>query len=243
MIESSIKTATEYFQNFFSYEYYPKGFLQKVDSRIKFVGILALLLAVVSTFKIPKIMAILFSALVLAKLSNIGLKDILKRVWLFTTFSFVIVLPLYFSEGWYYVLSFTLRVLTAITLLQLLVLTTPFNEILYVLRAFKVPETLVFSLGLTYRYIHLMFSELMRILIARESRRVRKFGYREIWKDGGKMLGSFFIRVYEKGERVQRAITLRGDKLRCYSTQFKFGMTEALFIVFVTVVLIWWIKL
>ncbi len=243
MIEETIKTATEYFQNFFSYEYRKRGFLQSVDPRIKLLGLSALLLADVVTFEIPKIVFIALASLILAKLSDVGFKEILKRVWLFTFFSFLIVLPTTFFEGVYYPTSFTLRVFTALTVLQLIVLTTPFNELLQALRSFKLPETLVFSLGLTYGYIHMMFSELFRILIARESRRVKRSSYRELWSEGGKMLGTFFVRVLEKGENVYRAILLRGDKIRYYSKPFKVGRTETLFIIYVIFVLIWWIKM
>ncbi len=243
MIEKTIKTATEYFQNFFSYDYHPKGFLQSVDTRVKLVGMIVLIVASVTTFNLGKILAILFSSLIISKLSNVSFRDLVSRVWLFTLFTFLIVLPLAFVEGFEYVLAFTLRVLTAIVLLQLIVLTTPFNELLYAMRSFKIPEVLVFSLGLTYRYIHLMFSELLRILIAMESRRIKKMRYREIWKEGGKILGSFFLRVYEKGENVQRAMSLRGDRIKFYSKPFKFGIEEALFTLLVVFVLVWWSSL
>ncbi len=243
VVDRSLKSATEYFQNFFSFEYYKNGFLQNVDARVKLLGIVVLLLATVSTFKISKIFAILFSAVVLAKLSNVGLRKLISRVWLFTLFSFLIVLPLTFVEGWGYVLAFTLRVLTAITLIQILVLTTPFNEVLQTLRFFKIPETLVFALGITYRYIYMMFTELLRILIARESRRLKRLSFREIWENGGKALGAYFVRVFEKGERIQMAMKVRGDKIRYYHRPFKIGTSEALFIIFTTFVLTWWLML
>jgi cobalt/nickel transport system permease protein len=244
VIDKSIKTATEYFHNFFSQEYFRFGFLQSVDPRVKFICLVILLIAGIITFEIPKILAIAFSAVVLARLSNIDFRTLISRVWLFTTFSFLIVLPLAIFEGKIvYTFAFTLRVFTAITLLQLLVLTTPFNEILLTLRFFRIPETFVFTLGLTYRYIHLMFSELLRILIARESRRLKKMNFREIWKNGGKVLGSFFIRVFEKGEKVHLAMTLRGDKIKCYSHPLKIDKSEILFIIYVLVVLTWWAML
>jgi cobalt/nickel transport system permease protein len=243
VVERSLKSATEYFQNFFSFEYHRSGFLQSVDVRLKLLGIVVLILATVSTFKISKVFAIFFSALVLAKLSNVGLRTLISRVWLFTLFSFLIVLPLAFIEGWNYVLAFTFRVFTAIILIQILVLTTPFNELFHALRYFKIPETLVFALGITYRYVYMMFTELLRILIARESRRLKKLSFREIWENGGKALGAYFIRVFEKGERVQMAMKIRGDRARYYHRSFRIGTSEALFIVFTTFVLTWWLML
>lgn len=191
LIEKSVKEASSYFQNFFSQEYFGEGFLQKVDARIKLLGILILLIASISTFDLPKTFAIFFSALILAKLSNIKIKLLLSRIWLFSLFAFIIVIPRVFIgvRDFYflnfnelvYAIVFTFRVMTAITLLQLLILTTPFNQILVALKSFKIPEQFVFILGLTYRYIHLMFSELLRILIARESRRVKK---QDLWGFG-----------------------------------------------------------
>jgi len=250
IIEKSIKEAAAYFQNFFSQEYFKKGFLQEIDVRIKVVGILTLLLLSISTFDLPKIFTILFSALVLAKLSNIKFRVILSRIWLFTLFSFLIVLPRVFigPKDFYfmnfnelaYSTVFTFRVLTAITLLQILILTTPFNQILTALKSFKIPEQFVFILGLSYRYIHLMFSELLRILIARESRRVKKTNSLEIWRSGGKALGSFFIRTFERGERVQLAMNARGDGVKGYIKPFKFSQSEMLFTTFILTTLTWW---
>jgi cobalt/nickel transport system permease protein len=67
--------------------------------------------------------------------------------------------------------------------------------------------------------------------------------FREIWKNGGKVLGSFFIRVFEKGEKVHLAMTLRGDKIKCYSHPLKIDKSEILFIIYVLVVLTWWAML
>ena len=250
LIEKSIKEATAYFQNFFSQEYFREGFLQKVDARIKLLGVLLLLLASVSNFDLPKTFTIFFSTLILAKLSNIRIKLLLSRIWLFTLFAFIIVIPrafigvkdfyfLNFNE-FVYAIIFTFRVMTAITLLQLLILTTPFNQILVALKSFKIPEQFVFILGLTYRYIHLMFSELLRILIARESRRVKRTSSVEVWRVGGKSLGSFFIRTFEKGERVQLAMSARGDGVKSYIKPFNFSQSEMLFTVFVLIALTWW---
>jgi len=253
LIEKSIKEASSYFQNFFSQEYFREGFLQKVDVRIKLIGIFILLLASISTFDFSKTFTIFFSALVLAKLSNIRIKLLLSRIWLFTLFAFIIVIPrafmgvkdfyfLSFGE-FVYAIIFTFRVVTAITLLQLLILTTPFNQILAAFKSFKIPQQFVFILGLTYRYIHLMFSELLRILVARESRRIKKTGFVEVWRFGGKSLGSFFIRTFEKGEKVQLAMNARGNDIKSYIKPFSFTQSEMLFTIFVLFALTWWIMI
>jgi cobalt/nickel transport system permease protein len=133
-------------------------------------------------------------------------------------------------------------VFIAVSFLSLLILTTQFSEIISALRFFKIPESIISILVLTYRYIHLTFSELFRILVARESRRVRKMKISEIWNGGGASLGVFFIRVLERAERIYLSSIARGGQnYRPYVFPLRFRSTEAFFTSMVLANIIWWL--
>jgi cobalt ECF transporter T component CbiQ len=64
------------------------------------------------------------------------------------------------------------RVETAVTLTTLLVLTTPWMQILKALRAFRVPQEIVMMLAMTHRYIFLLVQTAGQMFEARQSRTV-----------------------------------------------------------------------
>ncbi len=251
LIEKSLKEATNFFHNFFTTEktVYRDGFLQKLDARFKISGMMILLILPLTTFDPLKLspMVLMIAFLVLS--SKIEPKLFLSRVWLFPLFSFIVVLPKAFfigneiglsESGLIYVLAFSMRVFIATSILSLVILTTPFSEIISTLRFFRVPESFISILVLTYRYITLTFSEMLRILLARESRRVKRLSFSEVWKNGGNALGVFFIRILERSERVYLSSLSRGGfRHRPYTFPLKFRPIEAFFIIFVSG-FVWW---
>lgn len=231
LIERSIRAFSEYFQNFFVYE---ENLLSKIDPRVKVVGFTILAILSVSTFEIEKILFIIISIYLLAFLSGISMIKLMKRSYLFPLFSFFIVLPtMFFGEPFSYVLIFSLRVFAAISSLQLLIISTPFNDVISALRALKVPEKLLNSLWVTYIYSYILVRDLLAILIARESRRVKRSGHIETMKRGGEALGLFMLRSMEKGEKVALAMKLRGEPI---------GKVKGskLLIPYFLLVVVWW---
>lgn len=239
LIERTLKEASKYFQNFFIHEYLKKSALHFIDPRLKFLMSIIFILLLVSTLSLSKTFVVVISIFAIAIASKLSLSQLIKRAWLFTVFSFVVVLPAVFYDAMY-VATFTLRVFAAIVAMQLFVLTTPFSEVCAVLRYFKIPLTLVNSIWLTYRYILLLFSDLLTILLARESRRVSKGSHMDVWRKGGEAVGKFFARSFERAERVEMAMKSRGDV--DWSRNWNFGANELLIcLITLTVVFWWWI--
>jgi cobalt/nickel transport system permease protein len=77
-----------------------------------------------------------------------------------------------------------------------------------------------------------MFSELYRILIARESRKIKNESFSQMWHNGGRSVGYFFTRAYEKAERVHLATVARGynDKTKVYSEGLRIRIPDVAFI-------------
>ncbi len=236
LIERSIKAFSEYFQNFFLYE--PEvSLLSKTDPRVKVAGFTLLTILSVATFEIEKVLFVLAAVYSLAAVSGIKITSLLRRSYLFAAFSFVVVLPtLALGESLHYVLTFTLRVFSAISSLQLLIMTTPFNQLVSALRSMRFPEKLLTTLWITYVYSYMLTKDLLATLLARESRRVRKSGHIETMKKGGEALGLFLLRSMEKGEKVAMAMRIRGDPVARVEG-------SKLLILYFTAVVIWWAML
>ncbi|KYC44387.1 MAG: Cobalt transport protein [Candidatus Methanofastidiosum methylothiophilum] len=243
-VEALLKSASQYFEVFFIQENV-KGPIRLVDTRIGLIGFLILVLLSISTFSPPKLFFIFFNLLLLIVVSNIPIRTYLKRVGLIPLFIFTIMLPQIFISSFEYAILFTFRVCLAVSFLIIFTLITPFKEILTSLRFYKIPEILVLTLSFTYSYTYLVFNELYRILIARESRRFNNKSYRKIWHEGGELLGMFFIKVYERGENIHLARISRGYSNMPYSVKFiKFNlMPNIIFISFIASVTVGWMVL
>lgn len=98
-----------------------------------------------------------------------------------------------------------------ICLLTMVILsnTTPFADILGVLRSLRVPGLLVTVLALMYRYVFVLIDQSERMTRARRGRTfVRRRGER--WKTAAGIVGQLFIRSTERAERIFSAMTARG---------------------------------
>jgi len=102
-----------------------------------------------------------------------------------------------------------LRVLADTAWSGLLVLTTPFTEILAALRWFRMPPLVVETLGFMYRYIFLLWEEFSAMRIAARARG-GLLGRRREWRTTGAITAQVFMRAYDRAERIQEAMRSRG---------------------------------
>lgn len=115
-----------------------------------------------------------------------------------------------------------LRVLTiigkswlSVQVALLLAFTTPFHELVDGLRGLRVPRILVAIIGFMYRYLAVLSDEAGRMLRARASRSAQgegraggSLGWRA--RTTGSLVGSLFLRAYERSERIYAAMQARG---------------------------------
>src|SRR5204863_4778105 len=148
------------------------GLLQRLDPRVKVVGLLALIIAAALARNILVILGLFVVALALALLSRVPVRTLATRVWVGALlFTGTLALPAIFITpgrvvyqlpllGWAisaqglgaaaYLIT---RVETATTFSLLLILCTPWAQVLKALRVLRVPVVFVVILGMTYRYI------------------------------------------------------------------------------------------
>jgi len=164
----------------------------------------------------------------------------------------------FFKEGevagsyniWLWQVSVTysgLQVLTNIVIkawlsivsLILLTSTTKMTGLLKGLEQLRMPKVMVMILSFMYRYLFVLFDEVMRMKQARDS---RNFGGKRLWqiRTIGNMIGTLFIRSYERGERVYAAMVARGFDGQTRTLDcLNFRKADAYFGVSLSLVLIW----
>ncbi len=169
-----------------------KGLLQLLEPRAKVVGILLVLIAVAASRQPGLIAFFLAASLLAAILSHIPLGAFVQRVLLLVLlFTGIIALPaLFMTPGptlWHLPLGLTvtttgaksalfllLRVSTSVSWASLLILTTPWNNLLKAFGKLHLPDELVLILGMTYRYVHMLLHESVEMFLSRKSRLLKK---------------------------------------------------------------------
>ncbi|MGD0089504.1 MAG: cobalt ECF transporter T component CbiQ, partial [Planctomycetota bacterium] len=91
----------------------------------------------------------------------------------------------------------------------LLTSTTPFPALLGGLAWLRVPRLFIMVLSFAYRYVFVLLDEAQRMKRARDA---RCYAGQWLWQTQvvGQMLGTLFLRSYERGERVYLAMLARG---------------------------------
>jgi cobalt/nickel transport system permease protein len=207
------------------------GWLQGVDPRAKLGMFLALILAASLTAS-PLVLAALYSILlVTAAASRIPFEFFVRRVWLgIPLFAGIVVIPAIFFvpgprlfvvdlgpltiapsiPGLQGAILFVARVGVSVSLAVLLVLTTPWADLLKSLKAIRVPQLFILVLAMTYRYIFLFLHLANGMFEARKSRTVARTsgGEHRRWISGS--MGNLLNRSVKMSNDVYAAMVARG---------------------------------
>ncbi len=120
------------------------------------------------------------------------------------------------EEGLEAVLSILAKSWLSVVAAVILTATTPAAELLRAMRTLGLPRLLVATVSFMYRYLFVIAEEALRLMRARDSRSARLPGQRGGGTLGwrarvtGNMVGSLFLRTYERSERVYAAMQARG---------------------------------
>ncbi len=110
----------------------------------------------------------------------------------------------------------------------LLAFTTPFHDLIDALRELHLPGILISIISFMYRYLAVLTDEGSRMLRARAARSAGgdgSSGGSIRWRATvtGRMVGSLFLRAYERSERIYAAMQARG-----FEGEFRHLKTHAL---------------
>jgi len=207
--------------------------VHRLDPRLKLVATLVFVVASTSTppgawLTFGLLAAVAVAAILVAR---VPLLDALKHSSIALPFAGMVALSLPFTRGgqvlwawhpfgWNLAVTDEGVILFASVLLKawlsvmvsgLLVATTPFADLLLGLRALRLPAVLVSTISFMYRYLFVLVDEAMRLRTAREARSAGEGGS-VAWRVRvlGGMVGSLFVRSYERSERIYAAMLSRG---------------------------------
>jgi cobalt/nickel transport system permease protein len=177
------------------------------------VAVVFVCLIVAIPFSTPVLYAV--AALVLAFIAALGrvpAGKLVLRTLVLEPFVLGVALMALFQPGGAVIFALmvvksTLCLLTMV----LLTLTTTFPEILLALGRFRVPQIMLTTLALTYRYLFVLVEEAERM---RRARRSRSFstGRLELWRSVASVIAQLFVRALERAERIYWSMCARGWK-------------------------------
>jgi cobalt/nickel transport system permease protein len=208
-----------------------QGVLQRVDPRIKVVGLLAILVSVAMSHSLLSIASVFLTAASLAVMSGISLLDLARWVWMpVLLFTGCIALPAIFitpgtpiHAGWRVTAQglrtagfLLLRAETAVSLSTLLVLTTRWAHILKALRVLRLPVVFVVILGMTYRYLFLILETALDMFESRESRTVGVLEGSDRRRLATAAVGVLLSKSYHLSTDVHLAMQSRGFRGEVY---------------------------
>jgi cobalt/nickel transport system permease protein len=188
--------------------------VHRLPAALKFFAALALML---TTVLLPRSQAIglaVVAALlvVVVAASWLSVLFLLKRLLLLEPLVLGVAVLALFQPGGVRVFLVILAK-TNLCLLTTIMLsgTTPFSEILRVLKRIRVPWLMVSTLALMHRYLFVLADEAERMRRARASRTFtgrRRFE----WRTLATVAGQLFVRASERAERIYDAMCARGWK-------------------------------
>jgi cobalt ECF transporter T component CbiQ len=208
------------------------GLLQRVDSRAKLLGILALIGVVSTSHHLLPIVGIYIAVLLAARLSHLPISPFIRRVWLSVPiFVGGVTLPVVLNTvtpgrelvtiwqhphlavtypGLLQAVVLVMRVGVAVSLAALLALTTRWSDMMSAMRAFFVPRLFVDMLAMTYRYAILLMNTAAEMFVARTSRSVGRTSNTEGRRFVAVGIGSLFGKTLSLSEEVHGAMVSRG---------------------------------
>lgn len=225
------------------------GLLQGLDPRAKVAGIFALILAAVATQSLGALALVFALAVGLGIASRIGPGRLARQVWgVVAAFTGIIALPALVmvpgdalltlplglaitEQGLRSAAFLTLRAETTATLALLLVLSTPWPQVLKALRSLGVPKAGVMILGMTHRYIFVLAQTALDLFEARRSRLVGRLDARAARALATGIAGTLFERSLHLATEVHLSMIARGYRGEVHLLDdFRFRARDAAFL-------------
>ena len=220
-----------------------KSPLHRIEARVKIIIFFTFILFIVLTPPAAYRAFSLYGSLilVLTGLSGIPWRFIFIRS--LTIFPFVIMVAIfipflkrgteaggYSYEGITLFWSILIKAYLTIICVILLVSSTKFNCLLKAFEKMRLPKVFIMIMSFMYRYIFVIIDEVMATKQAKDARSTGGSRWLQA-KASANILGSLFIRTYEKGESVYLAMCSRGFNGEIRTTdRFKISGFDIIFL-------------
>lgn len=217
------------------------GWLQGVDPRAKLGMFVVTVLSASLSNSLIALAALYLVLLVVARASKLPFDFFVRRVWVgIPFFAGIVILPSIFFTSGHRLFDlplgpvhlgpsvasllgaavFVLRVADAVSLAVLLILTTPWADVLKSLQALRVPQVFILLLSMTYRYIFLFLHTVNGMFEARKSRTVGRTTGNEQRNWISNSMANLMNRSFKMSSDVYAAMCARGftGEIRTYSS-------------------------
>jgi cobalt/nickel transport system permease protein len=232
------------------------GLLQGLDPRVKLISFLLFIVTISLVRSLPLLGAIFVLILLMSLTSKVPPAFFIKRILIFVPiFTAVIAFPALFltpgqsilqlgrvtitEQGALSASFLLLRVTDSLSLGVLLILTTPWSDILVALRWLRLPSLMVDILSMTYRYMFLLLHSVNSMFLARRSRVIGSFPAGENRRWLGLALATTMAKSQRLSEDVYLSMLSRGYEGEVHVLhEFRLNRRDFLWVVFSAAVIL-----
>lgn len=209
------------------------SFIRHLDPRVKIVVVFLFSIVVATAQRFQVLTAALALGVFIVLMAQVPFMELGRRLipvnllviflWLFLPFTFKGE-PLFFMgplavtrEGVLYAAGISLKSNAMMLMLIALVASTPIFTLGHALRALGIPPQIVHLFFFTYRYIHVMHREYVRLKNSMKMRGFIPTNSLHTYKTLAYMVGMLLIRSLDRAQRVYNAMLCRGFNGNLYS--------------------------
>jgi cobalt/nickel transport system permease protein len=222
--------------------------IHRLDPRVKIVVALffSVVVAVANRFMVLTLALTLSVCIVL--LARVPMKDFLGRLvpvnafvlflWIFLPFTvqgepLFLIGPLVGTrEGVLYAAQISVKSNAIVIMLIALVASTSIYALGHAMHELRVPKKIVYLFYFTYRYIHVIHREYLRLVHAVKIRGFSPGTNMHTYKTVAYLVGMLLVRSSDRAERVHQAMLCRGFRGRLYSfSEFSLTRTDVISLV------------
>ncbi|UCB44687.1 MAG: cobalt ECF transporter T component CbiQ [Spirochaetota bacterium] len=209
-----------------------KSLLHTTDPRIKICLCVPYIFVIALSNSLYTAAAAVLIALSLIIISGLRLGNVLKSIRVFFWFILLLWVVLPFSipgdqiirlgplrassQGVLKALAISLKSTAIVFFIIAFLGTTKVFSLVHAMSHFHMPKKLLYLTFLSYRYIHVIYMEYVKL---RDAMRIRGFRPKtniHTYKSIGYLIGMLLIRSYERSERIYNAMLCRGFHGRFY---------------------------
>ncbi|MDH3875051.1 MAG: cobalt ECF transporter T component CbiQ [Desulfobacteraceae bacterium] len=231
------------------------SFLHGLDPRGKLIVVFLFSIVVAAAKRFPVLLVSLTLGLLIVLTAKVPARELIKRLipvnmlilflWLFLPFTFGGE-PLFFvgslavtREGVFYATRISIKSNAMMLMLIALAASTPIFFMGHAMHQLKIPKNIVHLFFFTYRYIHAIYREYLRL---KNSIKIRGFIPKtnlHTYKTFAYMVGMLLVRSFDRAHRVHNAMLCRGFKGDLYSLKkFSFKTNDIVSIIFMTAMIL-----
>jgi len=234
---------------------HPVSVIAHIDPRVKIVLVFIFSVMVAVSDKFLVLLSALAVDLCIVLIASISAKEIIRRLipvnmlvlllWLFLPFTFAGE-PLFFvgklpvtREGIFYAARISLKSNTIMLMLIVLVGSTSIFTLGHAMNELGIPKKMVHLFFFTYRYIHVIHREYLRLVNAIKIRGFSPRTNLHTYKTFAYMVGMILVKSADRAQRVHNAMLCRGFKGNLYSlSEFSLKKNDIISLVVMAVVVV-----